>query len=514
MRRGGNITDPAQQAYISVLYDEKRATLTTSEGTSPLLLQQLKQAGITASGVGLRGRFHCQVHHGVLGSLLDFCDSDPSFQFPALSEIALPIHLSPTGEVAPEKRLHHAVLRMILEEQSKWYPTFAFVQETRLKSKDSVVIAFGPDRGVPPSLMRKLGPRLVHAADLDQAAPRLSDSVLDPSVASMHQRGGSDNDIAVIGMSCQTAGASDLEEFWKIISEGKSQHIEVPEERFGFETQWRDVDSKRKWYGNFIDDQDVFDHKFFKKSPREIVSTDPQQRLMLQCAYRAVEQSGYFHQSNVDKKIGCFLGACAADYEANVACYAANAFTATGNLKSFIAGKISHYFGWTGPGLTIDTACSASAVAIHQACRAILGGECNGALAGGVAIMGNPIWFQNLAGASFLSPTGQCKPWDDKADGYCRGEAVATVFLKKMSQAVADGNQILGSISSTAVYQNENCTPIFVPNSPSLSGLFKDIIYKARLEPQQISVVEAHGTGTPGRSFRRSLSPFLIFPST
>ena len=91
----------------------------------------------------------------------------------------------------------------------------------------------------------------------------------------------------------------------------------------------------------------------------------------------------------------------------------------------------------------------------------------------------------------------QCKPWDDKADGYCRGEAVACVFLKKMSTAIADGNQILGCISSTAVYQNENCTRVFVPNSPSLSYLFKDVVHKARLEPQQISVIEAHGTGTP-----------------
>ncbi|KAL9112778.1 MAG: hypothetical protein Q9227_003081 [Pyrenula ochraceoflavens] len=164
----------------------------------------------------------------------------------------------------------------------------------------------------------------------------------------------------------------------------------------------------------------------------------------------------------------------------------------TDNLSPF-----SHYFGWTGPGLTIDTACSASAVAIHQACKAILGGECTAALAGGVAIMGNIIWFQNLAGASFLSPTGQCKPWDDAADGYCRGEAIGCVFLKKRSAAIADGNQILGCIASSAVYQNENCTPVFVPNSPSLSSLFKDVVNKARLEPRQISVVEAHGTGTP-----------------
>jgi hypothetical protein len=322
------------------LYDEKRATLTTSEGTAPLLLQQLKQAGITASEVGLRGRFHCQCHHDDLDAIIRFCDSDPAFQFPVMSKLALPIHLSPDGSVAGEARLHHVVLRMILEEQSRWYETFAFVQATCLEAKESVVVAFGPDRGVPPSLMRKLGPRLVHAADLDQAAPRLAESALDPTATFIHQRDGSDDDIAVVGMSCQVAGASDLEEFWKILCEGKSQHIEVPAERFGPETQWRDIDPNRKWYGNFIKDHDVFDHKFFKKSPREIVSTDPQQRLMLQCAYQAVEQSGYFHQRNIDKRIGCYLGACAADYEQNVAGYAPNAFTAIGNLKSFIAGKI------------------------------------------------------------------------------------------------------------------------------------------------------------------------------
>ncbi|OTB00230.1 hypothetical protein M426DRAFT_66280 [Hypoxylon sp. CI-4A] len=493
------ILDGFPEAYISVLYDEKRATLTTAEGTAPLLVQQLREAGVTVAEVGLRGRFHSQSHHDDLPAILEYCDSNPAFQFPSFSDTALPINLSPTGKAPKEKKLHHAVLRMILVEQSQWYQTFAFVQASRLRSKESTVISFGPDRGIPPSLMRNLGARFIHAADLDQAGPQLTNSALDPFAIPVHQdqKASSDDDIAVVGMSCQVAGADDLEEFWKILCEGKSQHIEIPEERFGPETQWRDVDKNRKWYGNFIKDNDVYDHKFFKKSPREIVSTDPQQRLMMQCAYQAVEQSGYFHQPYQDTNVGIYIGACAADYEHNVACYPATAFTATGNLKSFLAGKISHYFGWTGPGLVIDTACSSSAVATHQACRAIINGECSAALVGGVALMGNIIWFQNLAGATFLSPTGQCKPWDDKADGYCRGEAIACVFLKKMSAAIADGNQILGCISSTSVTQNENCTPVFVPNSPSLTYLFKDVIHKAKMEAEEISFVEAHGTGTP-----------------
>lgn len=111
--------------------------------------------------------------------------------------------------------------------------------------------------------------------------------------------------------------------------------------------------------------------------------------------------------------------------------------------------------------------------------------------------MTSPEWFHNLAGASFLSPTGQCKPFDTKADGYCRAEGVGAVFLKKLSTAIADGDQVLGIIASSAVYQNENCTPITVPNASSLSDLFRHVIRDARLEPEQISVVEAHGTGTP-----------------
>lgn len=108
----------------------------------------------------------------------------------------------------------------------------------------------------------------------------------------------------------------------------------------------------------------------------------------------------------------------------------------------------------------------------------------------------NPLWFQNLAGASFLSPTGQCKPFDETADGYCRGEGVAAVVLKRMSAAIANGDQILGVIPSTAVYQNQNCTPIFVPNSPSLSGLFRRVLSDSGLDASQIGYVEAHGTGT------------------
>ncbi|KAH8799818.1 putative polyketide synthase [Xylogone sp. PMI_703] len=486
------------EAYISVRSDENRASVTTSKETISALKQQLKEADIVATEIGLRGRFHSQSYHDDFEELLSFCGTHPAFSFPDASKLVLPTRSTISGDYITKGCLHDSAARAILLEQCRWYQTFSQVQSSRLDSKDSRVITFGPERCIPSSLVRGIKSTILHSPSVYTTAVCDSRGVINLGALAA-QRPYSDNDIAVIGMSCKIPGADDLEEFWDILVEAKSQHTEVPKERFGFKTTFRDADANRKWYGNFLSDVDAFDHKFFKKSPREAATMDPQQRLLMQTAYQAVQQSGYFRapKSAEEKHIGVYIGTCATDYENNIACHPANAFSATGNLRSFIAGKISHYFGWTGPGLTVDTACSASFVAIHQACKDILSGDCTAALAGGTNIMTQPLWFQNLAAASFLSPTGQCKPFDAAADGYCRGEAIGVVFLKKMSAAVADGDIILGTIAATGVQQNENCTPIFVPNVPSLSNLFQNVINKSGIESKQISVVEAHGTGTP-----------------
>lgn len=471
--------------------------MTSSKRVVLSLQQELKAAGVLIADVNLRGSFHNECHRADLERLIEFCDIHPAFQFLDASGLVLPTRSNTGGDYIRGGKLQDVVLRSMLVEQSDWRSVFAKLQASILTHDNSVIVSFGRERCVPPALARKLGPRLIQATDLANK-PDLSLNFLTPEdPVGKKRKCHSDDFIAVVGMSCQLPGAADLEGFWKILRAGQSQHVEVPRHRFSIETAWRELDSKRKWYGNFIQDHDAFDHRFFKKSPREMESTDPQHRLMLQVAYQAVEQSGYFGSHNQDKSIGCYIGVGLTDYENNIACHPANAFSATGNLRSFAAGKISHYFGWTGPGLTIDTACSSSAVAIHTACRAIIGGECNAALAGGVNVMTSPEWFQNLAGASFLSPTGQCKPFDDMADGYCRSEAVGAVFLKKLSSAIADGDQVHGVIAGSAVFQNENCTAITVPNAISLSELFRTTTRRTGLEPGQISVVEAHGTGTP-----------------
>ena len=471
-----------QDTHLSFHYEEGAATVTASEDILTSLLQQLREEKMTAKESGLRGRLHSNCHRGVLPSVLDFCDTNDAFQFPVM----------PSNAAAPQCRLHQIALRSILVEECNWYGTTSALQVCREPTKDDLLVYFGFEDFVPPSVARKLGANLIRVPGFD------IEPVLSPAFESRagHSRKPKDEDIAVVGMSCKVAGADDVDEFWELLCKGESQHVPVPEERIRFETAWRERDPKKKWFGNFIRDFDAFDHKFFNKSPREISSTDPQQRLMLQVAYQAVEQSGWFQTQRKDGHVGCYIGVGLVDYEQNIASHPPNAYTATGNLKSFVAGKISHHFNWTGPAQTIDTACSSSAVAIHQACKAILTDDCNTALAGGVHVMTSPLWFQNLAEASFLSPTGNCKPFDACADGYCRGEGAGAVLLKKLSAAVQDGNQIFGIIRSTAVSQSINSTPITTPNTASLSNLFQNVTARAGLNTNQISVIEAHGTGT------------------
>ncbi|KAI1373505.1 hypothetical protein F4677DRAFT_462253 [Hypoxylon crocopeplum] len=280
--------------------------------------------------------------------------------------------------------------------------------------------------------------------------------------------------IAVIGMACKFPGADSPEEYWQLLDRGQSMVTEPPEGRFPTREHSRSTD-KSVFFGNFLSDVEYFDHRFFKKSSREAASMDPGQR---------------------DLDIGCFVGVCVSDYVDNVASHPPNAFSALGTLRAFLTGRISHFFGFTGPSITFDTACSSSAIAIDAACKAIRHGDCTSAIAGGVSIFTSPHLYQNLAAASFLSPTGATKSFDASADGYCRGEGVGLVVLKGLAQAIADGDNILGTILSTCVKQNSNKVPITVPHSPSHVALYRRALSLARIAPEDVSYLEAHGTGT------------------
>ena len=302
--------------------------------------------------------------------------------------------------------------------------------------------------------------------------------------------------IAVVGMGCKFPGADSIEEYWDILDAGRSMVTEVPTDRFPTRNHRRSTE-KSIFFGNFIQDVASFDNRFFKKSSREASSMDPQQRLLLEVAYQALESSGYFGPGERDHDIGCFVGSCTGDYVDNVASHPPNAYSSLGTLRAFLTGKISHYFGFSGPSITYDTACSSSAVAIDAACKAILCGDCTSAIAGGASIFTSPHFYQNLAAASFLSPTGANKSFDKGADGYCRGEGVGLVVLKKLSQALDDGDTIFGTILSTSVKQSSNQVPITVPHSPSQTALYRRALHTAGVAAEEVTYLEAHGTGTP-----------------
>jgi acyl transferase domain-containing protein len=490
------------------MYDDNRATVTAPTRTATALRSDLQAAGVSATEAEFHGRFHAgQLYANELDAFFKFCEEKRCMQLSSFTALAMPTRINSERPLDETANLLKAASRAFLVEQFDWVKTFRSAVSTVVRDRSSRVVEFGPERCVPPTLLRRLQGQIIHfdladtvhntkATDVPKAAknPKSISAAAPPPAVS-------ENDVAVIGMSCNVAGASDLEGYWKILLEGKSQHKPlVPNDRFVMETPFRpskEGDDAKRWFGNFLDDYDTFDHKFFRKSPREVLHMDPQQRLILQAAYQAVAQSGYYHIAKQNSRIGCYIGVVANDYENNIACTTPTAFSATGALRSYIAGKVSHYFGWTGPGMTLDTACSASTVAIDLACRAILTGDCEAALAGGTNFYTTPMFFQNLAAGSFISASGQCKPFDAKADGYCRGEAIGAVFLKKLDKAIADGDQILGVISATAINQNQNSTPIFVPNPISLTDVFRTVISRSGLSVKDISVVEAHGTGTP-----------------
>lgn len=177
-------------------------------------------------------------------------------------------------------------------------------------------------------------------------------------------------EIAVIGMACRFPQADSLEEYWRLISSGETAFAKLPVERFNPTDIYREPKVTNFW-GNFLRHPDEFDHRFFGISGREANTMDPQQRLALQVAYEALESSGCCSLPSEKQAtdIGCYLGVGSVDYEGNVASENANAFSATGTLRAFISGRISHFFGWSGPSITFDTACSSSAVAIHSACK-------------------------------------------------------------------------------------------------------------------------------------------------
>lgn len=287
--------------------------------------------------------------------------------------------------LSTSNELHELALRSILVEKADWQSTITKATASLGQTETATVWAIGKPHFVSRSTFMRINADLniTYLQDFEfHQSPKsnsvTSESISPPKVSSDTGvvRAVSENDIAIIGMACRFPGASSVEEYWQLLCEGRSMHKEVPCPRFS-ENSNRTNGFRQKCWGNFLESVEDFDHRFFRISPREAASMDPQQRVALQVAYEAIESSGYIDEFPMRKPIGCYLGVGSVDYHDNVASHPPTAFSALGTLRAFISGRISHFFGWTGPSITYDTACSSSAVAIHSACQAIRSSECS-----------------------------------------------------------------------------------------------------------------------------------------
>ncbi|KAL3462245.1 hypothetical protein BJX64DRAFT_288576 [Aspergillus heterothallicus] len=482
-----------ESTYVSVVTDASSSTVTTPTALMEAISQKLKAQGFAMKQVDLRGRFHYPGHARAVAALRLLVEANPHFQLPHTHALLAPVYSNVDGKDFPQGPIGDPLIESILLQRCDWYSTMS-AAFSGLTSEDASVVQFGLVECVPASLLRRARASVERISSIPGYSPK---STIPETISRVGKA--ATEPVAVIGMACKVPGADTIEEFWGLMMKGISMCTTMPEARFKATGLRRSEDGKLKFFGNFVKDFDAFDHRFFKKSSREAASMDPQQRLLMQVAYQALESAEYTGLSGIKTKrdIGCYIGACSNDYNDNVASHQPNAFSSLGTLRAFISGKISHFFGWTGPSITYDTACSSSAVAIQAACTALQMGGCSMALAGGVSFYTNPYFYQNLAAASFLSPTGPTRPFDAKGDGYCRGEGAGLVFLKPLSAAISDHENILGVIAAAAVNQNENSTSITVPHTGSQIELYQKVVWDSGLHAHEISYVEAHGTGTP-----------------
>ena len=311
-----------------------------------------------------------------------------------------------------------------------------------------------------------------------------------------------DEPIAIVGMACHVPGAGSIDAYWDLLADGVDAIQEVPAERFDINELYDpDPDAPGRIYtrnGGFIDGVDLFDSELFGVSPREALWMEPQQRLMLETAWEGLEDAGYAPSGLARSRTGVFVGVGANEYSHLLAGSPEEiqAYFITGNAMNVIAGRVAFSLGLEGPAMVIDTACSSSLVAIHQAGQALRAGECDMALAAGVNVLLSPATTIAASRARMLAPDGRCKTFDASADGYVRGEGCGVLVLKRLSDAVRDGDRIRAVLRGSAVNQDGASGGLTVPNGRAQQRVIRASLKQAGLEPAQIDYLEAHGTGT------------------
>lgn len=310
--------------------------------------------------------------------------------------------------------------------------------------------------------------------------------------------------IAVIGLACRLPGADSAQEFWHLLKRGRTAISSPPRtRRHLWDSFDKDPDAPGSTYierAGYLDDIDAFDAEFFGISALEAVEMDPQHRILLEICWHALEDAGIVPASLGGSRTGVFVGISGNEYEGLMRNGRDSAhigpYTLTGNLSSVGVGRLSYHLDLRGPSLAVDTLCSSSLLSTHLAMRSLRSKECDLAIAGGVTLLLASESYVSLSKVRALSPDGTCKTFDEDANGYARGEGCGLLILKRLPDAVRDGDRILAVLRGSAVNHDGRSNGMTAPNGLAQEEVIRAALADAGAAASDISYVEAHGTGT------------------